>query len=256
MGIGQSIKKGFGLVAKSMNIVLVLFLVGFVWNLVSIYLQPKGNQEAVSPATTAMILTAAAFFILFSVFIQAGSIGYARDKMKQGSATLQNFVSSGGKYYLPIFVIGLIVALIVILFVLLGSLIYAALAAKMAVLATSIVVFLAVIGIYILILFFLAPYIAIVDNKGPIVSIKQSIGLVRKNLLRLLGLAVLLVIIGFAIGVILGAVLAGISFALKQTAIQQVVFAFLSSFVNALLGLFVTGSFMAFYLGLENKNIE
>lgn len=256
MGIGQSVKKGVEIVFGSLRLVFFLFLLGFAWNLVSLSLQPKGADETPTAAVSAVLIAVAGLFILFSVFIQAGSLGYVRDKIKQGSATFANFLSAGTKYYLPIFVIGLIVALIVILFVLGGSLLFAALSAKMATLALTVTIFLAAIGVYILILFFLAPYVAVVDGKGPIASMKLSIGLVRKNLLKLLALGAVLILIGFAIGVILGATLAGISFLLKQTQIQQVVFACLSSLVNAFLGLFVTASFMAFYLGLENKNIE
>ena len=76
----------------------------------------------------------------------------------------------------------------------------------------------------------------------------------KKNVLPLLGVSAILIVIGFGIGMLLGAVLAGLAYAVKQEIVNQVVFALLSSWVNAYLGVVVTAAFMSFYLSLPDRN--
>jgi hypothetical protein len=101
---------------------------------------------------------------------------------------------------------------------------------------------------------FLSPYAAVVDEKGVADSIKLSMKLVKKNILTLLGVSALLIVIGFGIGMVLGAILAGVSFVVKQQTVSQIIFAVLSSLVNSYLGVTVTAAFMSFYLSLSDRN--
>ena len=78
--------------------------------------------------------------------------------------------------------------------------------------------------------------------------------LVKKNILSLLGISALLILIGFGIGLVLGAILAGLGYLIKQEMITQTIFALLSSFVNAYLGVVVTAAFMNFYLSIQNQS--
>src|SRR5262249_55913885 len=103
------------------------------------------------------------------------------------------------------------------------------------------------------VMFFLSPYAAVVDEKGVVDSIKASMKLVKKNILPLLGISALLIVIGFAIGMLLGAILAGLTVVVKAENVNNIIFAVLSSFVNSFLGVAVTAAFMTFYLSL-NRN--
>jgi hypothetical protein len=247
MGIGASIKKGFSTAAGSMGLVLVLFLFGAFWNLLNIFINARVTEP--TPQTSIAVIAAGVVFILLSVFMQAGSLGFVKEKLKTGASSLGTFAASGGKYYGRLFVIGLLIALLIGAFVLVAALAVAAIGDRIPALAIGIAVVIAAISLYFVILLFLAPYIAVVDEKGPIASLKESVGVVRRNILAVLGIAGLLVVIGFVSGLLLGLIFALISTAAGEGVPSQSIFAVLSSFVNAFLGVLVSASFMAFYLG-------
>ncbi|MBI4432991.1 MAG: hypothetical protein HY592_05895 [Candidatus Omnitrophica bacterium] len=249
MRIGESLKKGFSTAQESMSLISVLFLFGLFWNLVNVFY--TSQFESPDAQISIVVLVIATVFVLLSVFMQAGSLGFVREKVKTGTASLATFTASGGKYYWTLFVIGLMVSLVIGIFVLLAVLAAAALN-QSDIAAVIAAVIISGIGIYIVLLMFLAPYIAVSEDKKAIASIRQSIGVVRKNILRVVGLALLLVVIGFVIGLVLGALFAVLSGAMPGT-ISQVLFAVLSSFVNSYLGVLVTAAFMSFYLGLTTS---
>ena len=257
MGIGESVSKGFSVAKKSMSVVTVLFVLGFIFSLINIFLAPQTapGGVAVTPAPASPPLIAAGVvFIFLSIFIQAGSMGFIRDLIKTGGASLANFTSAGGKYYLRLLLLGIVVSLIIGVFVLIAALSVAFLKDNLAVIGIPLAILFGALGIYFVVMMFLAPYVAVVDEKGVGESIKLSMKLVKKNILTLLGIALVLTLIGFGIGLILGAIVAGISFVVKQPMAAQVLFALLSSAVNSFLGIVVTAAFMSFYLSLSDRN--
>ena len=251
MSIGESIQKGFGIAKKSMPLVLLLFVLGFIFNMINLKLSPASPDPNAPPST--ILIVAGVIFIFMTIFLQAGSMGYVRDRLKTGSAAFANFTAAGGKYYLPILVLGIVVSLIIGVFVLLAALVVALLP-NLQVVSVPLAILLAALGVYFLVMLFLSPYAVVVDDKTVRQAISLSMKLVKKNILPLLGISALLILIGFGIGLVLGAVLAGVGFVVKQENVSQVIFALLSSFVNAYLGIVVTGAFMSFYLSLSDRN--
>jgi hypothetical protein len=255
MGIGESIKKGFGTANKSTSLILLLFVFSLIFNLISVFMTPP---QAVAPATAPPpapgLIVAGIIFIFMSIYFQAGSMGFLRDLLKSGSASLVNFSSTGSKYYVRLLLLGIVVSLVIAVFVLLAALATAFLTGNLAALGVALAIFFGALGLYFVIMLFLSPYVAVVDDKGVAESLKLSMKLVKKNVLPLLGVALLLILIGFGIGLILGVVLAGLSFLIKVGMVSQVVFAFFSSLMNAYLGVVVTAAFMAFYLALPDRN--
>src|SRR3990167_8311402 len=120
MAIKASVGKGFGVSTKSLAVVGALALFGFIWNLINIYFAPK--LQTPDTRTSVMLVLASAVFIFVSIFLQAGSLGYIRDRIKQGSADLSNFLAAGSRYYLRFFLVRLIMMLIVVIFIMLGAL--------------------------------------------------------------------------------------------------------------------------------------
>ena len=249
MGIGEAIKKGFGVAKSSMGLVLLLSVFGFIFNMIQQTQAPVDAEAAPSP----MVIVAGVIYIFLAIFFQAGQLGYVRDKIKTGQAALSNFLSSGGKYYLSILVLGLIVSLIIGVFVLLAALAVAMLQ-NVQVLSVPLAILCAALGVYFVIMLFLSPYAVVIDDKNVKQAIGLSMKLVKRSILKLLGISAILILIGFGIGLLLGAILAGIGFVVKQQMASQVVFAVLSSFVNAYLGIAVTATFMHFYLSLPERN--
>ncbi len=249
MTIGESIKKGFGVAKGSLGLVLLLSVFGTIFSLIQQTQAPVDANAAPSPA----VIAAGIVYIFLAIFFQAGQLGYVRDKIKTGQAALSNFLSAGGKYYLPVLVLGVIVAVIIGVCVLLAALVVAFLQ-NVQVVAIPLAILFGALGIYFVVMLFLSPYAIVVDGK----SVKESLGtsskLVKKNILGLLGIVAILIVVGFAVGLVLGALLAGVGFIVKQEMASQVVFAVLTSFVNAYLGIAVTGAFMNFYLSLPERN--
>ena len=280
MSIKASVKKGFGVMRQSLPVVGVLSLFGFSWNLLNIYLAPK--LQSPSTKVTVFMFAASTVFILISIFLQAGSLGYVRDILKQGKAGFSSFMSAGSKYYLRLLLVGLVISLVAILFVIAGGL-FVALLKKIGIV---IAVLIAAVGIYVILLMFFAPYMVVADEGKARASIKKSISMVskdmnffigvlltalsvfvavaylfksfrksklgRKNLVKVIVLVMTLVSIGFVIGLLIGG-LFGISNIVAPGMVSQVILAVLSSILNAFLGIFVTASFMNFYFEISNK---
>ena len=251
MGIGESVQKGFGVAKKSTGLILLLSVFGFIFNMVNLT-QTPATADANTPPSPLLIVTGIVFLFL-TIFFQAGQLGYVRDKIKTGSAAISNFMSAGGKYYLSILVLGLLISVIIGVFVLLAALVVGMLQ-NLPVVSVPLAILFAALGIYFVVMLFLSPYAVVVDGK----TVKQSIGvsmkLVKKNILPLLGISAVLILIGFGIGLVLGAILAGVGSLVKQELVSQAVFALLSSLVNAFLGIAVTSAFMNFYLALPDRN--
>lgn len=252
MGIGESIQKGFGIAKKSGSLIILLFVFSAVFNLMNVFLAPA-NQDPNTPPSPVMI-AAGVVFLFLSIYFQSGSMGYVRDLLKTGSATLANFKATAGKYYLRLLCLGIVVSLVIGVFMLVAALALGFLRGNLAPLGVVLAIFFGALGIYFVVLFFLSPYAAVVDEKKVGESIKLSMKLVKKNILFLLGLVLLLVLIGFGIGLLLGAILAGVSFLIKAEMVTQIIFALLSSAVNSYLGVVVTGAFMSFYLSLPERS--
>jgi len=255
MRIKESVSKGFGVAKKSLGLVLVLFAFGFVFNLINLFLAPPTGPDVTQTPPPALVAVMVVFIFL-SIFFQAGSMVYVRDLIKAGTANFGNFTSGGGKYYVRMLLLGIVVSLIVGVLVLLAALV-AAFLQNQPVVSVPLMILCAAFGIYFAVLLFLSPYAVVVDEKGVGASIKLSMKLVKKNILSLLGISALMILIGFGIGLILGGIFAGLSFLIKAEMASQIIFAFLSSLVNSFLGVFVTGAFMNFYLSLDrNNNIQ
>ncbi|GEM_PF-943006 len=244
------LKKGLSVAMGSMNLVLVLFVFGAVWSVLNLFLSTQAQNQA--GRTPAVLIAFGLLFALASIFMQAGSLGYVRDKLKLGRAEFSSFTASAQKYYLPLLLLGILVTLAIGAFILAAAAIAALLAniASMAGLILAMVI--AAIGIYAVILMLMSPYFIVAGEQDVISSVKDSIALIRKNLLKVLGIALVLLVISFFIGVILGVLFTLISTAMKGAQAAQFIFAVSSSFVNAFLGVMVTGSFMTFYM--ENSN--
>ena len=239
------VRKGVTTASASLPVVLLLFVFSFVFNLINLSLASK--VQTPDTQMTPLMIGVGFLFVFLTIFMQAGSMGYVRDRIKEGKASLANFTASGSKNYVRILLLSLLIALIIGVFVLLAALLVALLGQKMQTLSMGLAIVVAAIGIYAVILFFFAPYIAIADGKPVMTSMKESIAFVRKNILQVLGISIVLISIGFVIGIGLG-FLVGFTAKVIPTAQSQILFAFLSSLVNSFLGLVVTSSFMHFYL--------
>ena len=246
MSAGESIKKGFSVAGQSLNLVAVLFLFGFIFGLTGIFMPPPASAATQAGGLGYAVLSIG--FLLFSIFFQAGTMGYIRDKIKQGSAAFSSFTASGSRYYLKFLLFGLLMmvgfvaaALVVTLLAVLGGKVH-------MYLAVAVGSVLGGLGIYVFLLTFMTPYVLVNSEHNVVAATKASIAFVRKNLASLLLLTLIIFAVGFAIGLLLGlgvAALGGETAAIPV----KIGFVFLNSLVNAYIGVFVAAAYMHFYLG-------
>lgn len=255
-GILEAIKKGFGLAAKNLLLVLILFLFNLVWNLAS-------APFAVAPgaaATSQLTINALVFSILFilaSIFVQGSVLGLVRDSIKEGKANLGAFLSYGIKYYLRLLGLGILIILIIAIVALIAGLIIAVTAPLNSTVITAIAITAAiaiavVAALFYLIPFTLSPYALVCEELGVIGALRKSLNVVLKpfsKVFALLLLFVLLVLIALGIGFVVG-FLVGMLNAVVPPAVGKALMAVATSAINGYLGIVMTGSFMVFYLSI------
>lgn len=245
MSIFGHITKGFSIAASSGSLVLTVFAFSFIWMLVNLpFVSADG---ATQPTAISAIL--GILFVLISIFIQCGSIGYVEQVIKQGKSNLGTFAEAGKKHYLRMLGLGIVIGLVMVILAVLAVLGFVAGGAQTepSPVAIAFAVILAIVGMVTLLFIFLAPYAVVVESKGVLGALKASIAVVKENFLTVLGIGIILVLIGFAIGFALGLVIGFAGGALPGKA-GQIVAGFLSSAVNAYLGIITTGAFMTLYL--------
>lgn len=240
----QHVKNGFSLANRSMELVLPLFVFNLAWNLANLFFvvpRTPGTQTPPSPLSIVLGLV----FVLMSLYIQAGALAYVREKTKGAPASLQTFLAGGGRYFVPILLLALVVGAVGGVIILVSGLAMAAL----QVIGIVIMLLLAAGGIYLAVLVFLAPYAIVADDLSVGAGIKRSVAFVRANMSSVLLLGGVLLAIGFFIGIFMAGILSLLGAMVPNAQrLAQILFAVVSSYVNAYMGLAVGGAFMELYL--------
>lgn len=255
MKILDAIKKGFEVASGNLSLVLVVFIFNLIWNWGTIPFTPEaptgvGAGVAMSPALTLMSI----LFILASIFIQGGVLGSIRDSIKEGKITLGRFVGYGMKFYIRLLCLALIIILIIGVIGFLATLIVAASAPTQNIAIITLTTVIAVIvggaGLYLVILLFLSPYILVLEDIAILNAMRASIDFARKNLLKVIGLGLLLVLIGFGIGLVMG-IIAGILSLAVQGKLLMVINGLINGGVNAYLSVLVASALVTYYLAMK-----
>ncbi|MDP3804237.1 MAG: hypothetical protein Q8Q87_01655 [Candidatus Omnitrophota bacterium] len=260
-GILEAIKKGFGVAAKNLGLVLILIVFNMIGSLVSMPFAIQPGQTP-TPQVTASALIFSVVFILISIFFQGASLGLIRDYVKGGIAKLGSFASYGIKYYLRLLSLGLLIILIIGIVALVAGLIVAATTPLNNAIVTNIaiavaVAIVAVVGLLYFIPLTLSPYALVCGELGVIAAMKSSLATAKKPFSRVLLLVllfVLLILIALGIGLVIG-FLVGLLTAVMPAAAGRIAMAIVTSIINGYLGVMMTGSFMVFYLGLKEKTV-
>lgn len=248
MGIGESIKKGFSTAMGSMPLVVIFIVYGAVTNLLNLAFADR--LQSPTPDQNTMIASSALsiLLVLFGIFLQAGSMGFLRDKLKTGTASLGAFAAYGMKYYLRLLAFGLIVSALVIGVILVAALALNALPEAARIVGVAVFAVIGLVVLYFVILMFFAPYIMVVEETGAVDALKRSMPLVKSHFGGVLLLGLALVAIGFLLGVLFGLVMGLVAVAMQGSNASQQLVAVLSSIVNGFLGVFMTAAYMNFYL--------
>lgn len=183
---------------------------------------PQLLLQSSAPLVASLVsLAASALYLVAVPFFQAGIIGMA-DEALDGLTSLSTFVAAGKEHFVSVFVVYLIllvvnVALGLIAFVagivgavsLLGALPTGAPdpgGVNVALLAAVAVVVLAVVLAYLVVAFLIQFYgqAIVIDDYGAIDSITHSAGVVRRNVVSVLGYSVLVGVLAGGFGLVIG----------------------------------------------------
>ena len=251
MGIMEIVKKGFGIANKNVQLLLVLF----VFNLVGTFLRTPFMQAApTAPATANLspaIIIISILLGLIGVLIFGGVLGSLKEYIQNQKAQLGHIMQYGTKFYLRVLgVWALILAILIAFTFVVAFAISLAMAIKNLV---GVVILLAValivsgVGLYVFILLFMAPYILIADDIGPVSALKKSINFVRGCLGKIVSLFVMLVLITVGIGFVVGVIAGLITLALKGAA-GQIIVGIVASAFNSYVNVLLPACFLLIYL--------
>ncbi len=258
-GVFEAIKRGFGIAAKSLGLVLILIIFNLIGNLASMpFAVPAGQTPAPQMMTGALIFTAV--FILISIFIQGGALGLVRDSIKEGSMKLTSFISYGAKYYVKLLGLGVLIVLIIGIVALIAALLIAVTAPLNNPVISGIAIAIAIaIGVVASLFYFipfaLSPYALICEGLGVIASMKRGLVIAKKPFVRIFLLILLfaiLILIALGVGVVFGFIVGMISAVVPAMA-GKILMAVVTSVINGYLGIVMMAAFMTYYLDLAAK---
>ncbi len=251
MRVKASISKGFSIARSSLNVVLLLFVVGAVWSTLNAVYGPALENEQANPENVglALALASAGFiYMLVQVYLQGGLMGYAQSAVKNGSASMGDFTAAGKKFFGKLLLLGLLIAVIVVVLIAIASLIVLLLPEAVRIVGIIAALFIAAVAIAFSFLIFLSPYAIVNDGLGVRASMSRSMALVKANMGEIVLMLLAIVLVAVLAGVILGGIAAVISLVLTGVRAQAVVVGVLGSAVNAFIGVLVTGAFTNYYL--------
>ena len=259
VGVFEAIKRGFGIAAKSLGLVLILIIFNLIGNFASMPFAVAPGQTPTPQAMTGAIIFTLVF-VLISIFIQGGALGLVRDRIKEGKMKLASFTSYGAKYYVKLLGLGALIVLIIGIVALIAALLIAVTAPLNNVIISGIAIAIALaIGIIALIFYFipfaLSPYALICEGLGVIASIKRSLVVAKKPFIRVLFVFLLLlflILISLAVGLVFG-FLVGMISAMIPAMAGKILMAVVTSIINGYLGIVMMAAFMIYYLGLAAK---
>lgn len=194
----------------------VLFVPVLVLTLLQV---PQLLLQSSTPILASIVsLALSALYLVLVPFIQAGLIGMA-DEALDGRTSLSTFVAAGKEHFVSVFVVYLIllavnIALGAVAFIagIVGVVsLYPGGAAgtggpNTALLAVVAVVVLAAVLAYLVVAFLIQFYgqAIVIDDYGAIDSITHSVGVVRRNVVSVLGYTLLVGVLAGAFGLVVG----------------------------------------------------
>ena len=234
----DSVKKAFVLSVKALKLFYILAAVNIVANIINLLVIP-----APAPVTIEMTLGSSftvigltILLVLISVFVLGGALTYIKELIKTGSANLSSFMDNGKKYFLrllPIaFVLSSIPALSIFLIVVPPP--------------TLIFIIVQIILISLFILLFVSIYALVGNDLSIIGSVKKSVLVVRKNLVKILVIGIIMFLVFIAVMIVASLVSGILSVILRP--IGRPITALVIAIANAVLTVLVSIAYMDFYL--------
>jgi small-conductance mechanosensitive channel len=298
MGILETVKKGFSLMVSSLGVVGIFFVYGAVTSVMNAQFasRAQGNPPNASNPLVAISVVLSLLSVFVGLYLQAGSMGYFKEKLQSGKASLGSFFASGARYFIPLLLFSLIIMGIVAV-ASVGSVAMIRVLPRPVAIVGSVV--LIVVALIFVVFWFFAPYAIVVKKEKVISAIRHSTQLVTQNAIwktvfyflalllmtatvlpmlvalliymfnekarnntffsalitRLYIVSLILILIGFLAGFVLG-LITGVGGAVVNRgsggAVPPGAIAIMS-IINAFLGVFMTATYMYFYLKVTHQ---
>ena len=254
MKVLDAVKKGFDVACKNLNLVLIVFGFSLAGYLILMQISPPmpTTPGAGITITPAVAIFRAVFFLL-SVLLYGGIFSLVKDFIKEGKQELSKFIGYGKKFYVRLLGLLLILLLIIWIAAFLAVLIVSLTAAANNAVLTVVAGIIALVVGALEFLLFLSPYVLIVEDVDIISSCKRSIAFVRSNLMKVLGLGLLVGLIwigSFFIVVLIGSI-PQLVFNLGGK-VFEIIMGILGVGVGSFLSVIVTASLMSYYSALRS----
>lgn len=232
--ITNAIKQGFFIAKKSLHLVVALFIFNLVFNIFS-YATPAPEPTIEFQGFYVAML---ALFSLLGLLIQAGALGYIKEKIVNGNPDFKTFLKAAFKYVGRVVLSQLLVLLAVFLVALaFGVMVgvphaFGAAHKIMPIITLVLAVIVGLIALYLLTVMVLAPYFIVLEDQTARNGIRRSVQMIKKHkksVCVILAFVFLAALIGFALNVV-GFMIHNDKFLIGYVALSALVSAFWSAF--------------------------
>ncbi len=195
------IKRSFESLAKGWKVLAILAVMLIAFNLINLAALPARGATEPTDAQVAIVLLSVIIFIAASAFVNAGVICFFRDLLKTGSARIEDFVDNAKRYFVRMLALLVIIMAISLLIGMLGNLLVAVFPGGV------LIIFLMQLLVGVLLVFPI--YVAVLEDKGAIESLKIAVQKSVQNYAKVLLLLILLILLLFGF-LLVAALLLGI----------------------------------------------
>ena len=206
----EAIKKGFSVATKNLQLVLIVYGVGIAFGLMSLPFTRR--LVTVVPGVAPTLPVGFWLIIIFSIFVQifvkGGVLGCVREVIKKGAANISEFVNFGKKYYIRLFLLGLLGMVIAGIYGFIFAALIGGIAAGAVILKIILGLLLAaycVFGVVLALLLVFWPYAIVVEGTGVTAGLKKSIEIAKKpitNLFKIFGMVAILAVIAVVVNLV------------------------------------------------------
>ncbi len=253
----EAIKKGVSVATKNLHLVLIVYIVSLIFGLISMPFMRQIGMEAtpgITPTLPIGFWIVIIISFLVQIFVMGGVLGGAREAIKKGKAALSQFISAGKTYYLKLLLSGLLGFVIALAY----GLLFAALVGGIAVAGIAVKIILGLLlavyiifGVVLALMLVFWPYAIVSENIGVIAGLKKGIEISKTpagNLLKILGIVVILLIAAFLVNLIISLPQALFNQAVVALQLYRII---VVGAVGAFLNVAIISALMSYYFILK-----
>jgi len=254
----EAIKKGINITTKNLQLVLIVYAVSIIFGLISMpFARRIGTIVPGAGATVPFAFWLIAIFSFFvQIFVMGGVLGCVHEAVKKGAANIGEFVNFGKNYYVRLLLSGLLGFVIALVYGLIFAAFVGGIAAGGVVIKVILGLLVAaytIFGTVLALLLVFWPYAIIAEDIGVIAGLKKSIEIAKSpatNLLKILGIIILLIIVAFLVNLIISLPQALFSQLIVVLQLYRII---IVGAVGAFLNIAIVSALMAYYFILKGE---